>query len=68
MAGSKLHVGAGALVVGAVLALPGAAFAQQRQVAFTKDVCPILQAKFQTCHEPDSSGPMSVVTYQNTLP
>ncbi len=68
MAGSKLHVGAGALVVGAVLALPGAAFAQQKQVTFSKDVAPILQAKCQSCHEPGSIGPMSLVTYQDARP
>jgi hypothetical protein len=68
MPGSKLHVGS-ALVVGAFLALPGAAFAQQaKQVTFNKDVSPILQAKCQSCHEPGSIGPMSLVTYQDARP
>ncbi|MGC4082491.1 MAG: hypothetical protein QM736_10380 [Vicinamibacterales bacterium] len=54
---SKLHLGS-ALVVGAFLALPGAAFAQQaKQVTFTKDVSPIFQAKCQSCHEPGSIAP-----------
>ena len=68
MPGTKLHLGAGALVMGAVLALPGAAAAQSKQVTFSKDVSPILQAKCQSCHEPGSIGPMSLVTYQDARP
>lgn len=65
---SKLHMGT-ALAVGAFLALPGAAFAQQaKQVTFNKDVSPILQSKCQSCHEPGSIGPMSLVTYQDARP
>ena len=68
MPGSKLHLG-GALVVGAVLALPGAASAQSnRQVTFNRDVSPILQAKCQSCHEPGSIGPMSLATYKDARP
>ncbi|MFN7982164.1 MAG: cytochrome c [Vicinamibacterales bacterium] len=69
MAGSKLSLGTGALVLGLALTLPGAAFAQQaKRVTFTKDVSPILQAKCQSCHEPGSIGPMSLVTYQDARP
>ncbi|MFN7916555.1 MAG: cytochrome c [Vicinamibacterales bacterium] len=68
MPGSKLHLGAGALVLGAIIALPGVASAQQKQVTFSKDVSPILQAKCQSCHEPGSIGPMSLVTYQDARP
>ncbi|MGE3957036.1 MAG: cytochrome c [Vicinamibacterales bacterium] len=68
MPGSKLHLGAGALALGAILTIPGAASAQQKQVTFTKDVAPILQAKCQSCHEPGSIGPMSLVTYQDARP
>jgi hypothetical protein len=70
MPGSKLHLGS-ALAIGAFLALPGAAFAQQaqgKQVTFSKDVSPIFQAKCQSCHEPGSIGPMSLVTYQDARP
>ncbi len=68
MPGSKLHLG-GALVVGAVLALPGAASAQSnRQVTFNRDVSPIFQAKCQSCHEPGSIGPMSLATYKDARP
>ena len=67
---TKLHIGAGAIALGAVLAIPGAASAQNatRQVTFNKDVSPILQAKCQNCHEPGSIGPMSLVTYQDARP
>ena len=68
MLGSKLHLG---IAVGAFLALPGAALAQQapaKQVTFSKDVAPILQSKCQSCHEPGSIGPMSLVTYQDARP
>src|SRR5207342_86709 len=70
MSGSKLHLGS-AIAFGAFLALPGAAFAQQapaKQVTFSKDVAPILQSKCQSCHEPGSIGPMSLVTYQDARP
>ena len=68
MHGSKLHLG---IAVGAFLALPGAAFAQQapaKQVTFAKDVSPIFQSKCQSCHEPGSIAPMSLVTYQDARP
>ncbi|MFN7916680.1 MAG: cytochrome c [Vicinamibacterales bacterium] len=69
MAGAKRQFGAGALVLGAVMLVPGFAAAQQpKQVTFTKDVSPILQAKCQSCHEPGSIGPMSLVTYQDARP
>ena len=68
MPGSKLHLRASALVLGAVLTLPGAASAQQKQVTFSKDVAPIFQAKCQSCHEPGSIAPMSLVTYQDARP
>ena len=71
MPGGKLHVGAGALALGAILAVPGSVLAQQapaKQVTFNKDVSPILQAKCQSCHEPGSIGPMSLVSYQDARP
>jgi hypothetical protein len=70
MSGSTLHLG-GALILGATLALPSAASAQQppaRQVTFSKDVAPIFQAKCQSCHEPGSIGPMSLATYKDARP
>ena len=68
MFGSKLHLGVGVLAIGAFL-LPSAASAQQpRQVTFSKDVSPILQSRCQSCHEPGSIGPMSLVTSQDARP
>jgi hypothetical protein len=37
-------------------------------VTFTKDIVPILQRSCQGCHRPDSLGPMSLVTYEETRP
>ena len=58
------------LAVGALLALPAAAFSAEptKQVTFSKDVAPILQAKCQSCHEPGSIAPMSLRTYQEARP
>jgi hypothetical protein len=42
----------------AAAAQPGAA-----TVTFTKDVAPILQDKCQVCHQPNSIGPMPLITY-----
>ncbi len=70
MFGSNLNLGAGALIIGASLVLPSTVAAQTtgRQMTFSKDVSPILQAKCQSCHEPGSIGPMSLVTYQDARP
>jgi hypothetical protein len=37
-------------------------------VTFSKDIAPIFQAKCQSCHEPGSIAPMSLVTYQEARP
>src|SRR6185436_15956529 len=37
-------------------------------VTFSKDVAPILQDKCQSCHEPGSIAPMSLITFQETRP
>src|ERR1700719_441391 len=37
-------------------------------VTFSKDVAPILQAKCQECHQPNSIAPMSLITYQDVRP
>ncbi|HEX6464989.1 MAG TPA: hypothetical protein VFZ98_11060 [Vicinamibacterales bacterium] len=36
-------------------------------ITFTKHVAPILQQKCQVCHQPDSIGPMPLVTYEDAL-
>jgi hypothetical protein len=38
------------------------------QVTFSKDVAPILQAKCQQCHQPNSIAPMSLITYKDARP
>src|SRR6266481_1305173 len=58
------------LSLGAVLAIVAPVFAADalRPVTFTKDVAPILQAKCQECHQPNSIAPMSLITYQEARP
>jgi len=48
----------------AAIALPATA----QEVTFTKDVAPILQAKCQVCHRPNTFAPMSLLTYEETRP
>src|SRR5213593_968731 len=57
------------LVLAVVLAVVVAAqAAPATQVTFSKDVAPILQAKCQECHQPNSIAPMSLITYQDARP
>src|SRR5215470_1837154 len=56
------------LGVGLAVASPALAADTARQVTFSKDVAPILQAKCQDCHQPNSIAPMSLITYQETRP
>src|ERR1700681_3464151 len=42
--------------------------AAPEQVTFSKDVAPILQAKCQECHQPNSIAPMSLITFQEARP
>jgi hypothetical protein len=61
----------GAVTLGAALLLAGpvlAADAADKPVTFSKDVAPLLQAKCQECHQPNSIAPMSLVTYEDTRP
>src|SRR6185503_1501427 len=37
-------------------------------VTFSKDVAPIFQVKCQSCHEPGSIAPMSLMTYEEARP
>ena len=67
MVGSKLSVGSGTVLLAAMIALPAAA-EPTRTVTFSKDVAPIFQAKCQSCHEPGSIAPMSLITYQDARP
>jgi hypothetical protein len=53
------------LSASALAAFLPAAYAQ---VTFTKDVAPILQARCQVCHRPDTFAPMSLLTYEEARP
>ena len=70
MVGMKTHWRLGTLAAGLLLALPAVTRAADpaKPVTFSKDVAPILQAKCQSCHEPGSIGPMSLITYQEARP
>jgi len=68
MVGPKLPVGIAALLVGGLLALPARAAEPTKTVTFSKDVAPIFQARCQSCHEPGSIAPMSLITFQDARP
>ncbi len=59
-----------ALAITALLCLPLAnAFAEPAPApTFTKDVAPIFQAKCESCHRPNSIGPMSLLTWEDARP
>jgi len=62
---------AAALAIGAVTlpaAGPDAASTVPAKPTFSKDVAPILQAKCQSCHEPGSIAPMSLITFDEVRP
>src|SRR5687768_15368491 len=61
--------GLGAFTLGAVLALPLTAAAEQAaSPTFTKDVAPIFREKCESCHRPDSIAPMSLVNFEDARP
>jgi hypothetical protein len=67
MAGTKVRIGFAALAACVVFAAP--ALAQPAGApTFTKDVAPIFQSKCQSCHEPGSIAPMSLMTYDEARP
>src|ERR1700730_13710851 len=55
-----------------ILAAQAADLASQtnngRQVTFSKDIAPIVQKSYQSCHHPGTSAPMSLMTYNDTRP
>ena len=55
-------------VVMLAAAAPAIAADAPKSPTFTKDVAPILQAKCQNCHQPNSIAPMSLITYQDARP
>src|SRR5688572_32607660 len=60
------------LVLGGAILLSAQPAAEQASapaaVTFAKDIAPLLQRNCQQCHQPDSIGPMSLMTYQGTRP
>jgi hypothetical protein len=60
---------AGTIAFVALLSIRGQAGSAPQQpagaVTFSKDVAPILQAKCQVCHQPDSIAPMPLLTYDD---
>jgi hypothetical protein len=56
------------MVLAALVTLGATAFAPDDPVTFTKHVAPILQAKCQVCHRPNSIAPMSLQTYEEVKP
>ena len=59
-----------AFFVGVLVSISSAAMAAEpdSSVTFSKDVAPIFQAKCQSCHEPGSIAPMSLITYEEARP
>jgi mono/diheme cytochrome c family protein len=66
----RWSVPAGIVTFGAALAVSAQAFAADapKQVTFSKDVAPIFQAKCQTCHQPNSIAPMSLISFKDARP
>jgi len=56
------------VTLSAVLATSAPTLAADPPVTFSKDVAPILQAKCQQCHQPNSIAPMSLITFQDARP
>ena len=50
------------------LGLVASAASAQTAPTFSKDIAPILQAKCQECHQPNSIAPMSLVTFAEARP
>src|SRR5712691_5492187 len=53
---------------GLAFAAPALAADTVRPVTFSKDVAPILQAKCQECHQPNSIAPMSLISFEDVRP
>jgi hypothetical protein len=72
---SSMRAARSVLVVSAGVGLLATASAQapsgsgaQDQVTFTRHVAPILQARCQVCHRPNTFAPMSLQTYEEVRP
>src|SRR5262245_42980426 len=57
------------LAVGLGVAVPPIARAEVPATpTFTRDIAPIFQSKCESCHRPDSIGPMSLRTFADARP
>ena len=56
------------VVMAAASAVPAWAEGPATTPTFSKDIAPIFQAKCQSCHQPESIAPMSLITYQQARP
>lgn len=39
----------------------------RKDITYTKDIAPILQARCQVCHRPDQSAPFALLTYEDAV-
>src|SRR5437879_7271680 len=65
---TNLRIGVPAIAVVLSCLVMAATASAATEVTFSKDVAPILQAKCQECHQPNSIAPMSLITYQDARP
>src|SRR4051812_34299941 len=56
------------LIAGLMAMTAASAAAIAATPTFNKDVLPVLQKNFQTCHRPGEIGPMSFLTFASTRP
>ena len=54
--------------VAALLLVSASAVAADAPVTFSRDIAPIFQAKCQSCHQPNSPAPMSLISYKESRP
>src|SRR2546425_3937456 len=64
----QLRINVLTLAVVLLALVTAASGATNSLVTFSKDVAPILQAKCQECHQPNSIAPMSLITYKEARP
>src|SRR5438128_8162710 len=65
---TNLRIGVPAIAVVLSCLVMAATASAATEVTFSKDVAPILQAKCQECHQPNSIAPMSLITFQEARP
>ena len=58
------------IAIAATMVMPAEVAANEREeaVTFTKDVLPIFQRSCQSCHQPGTPAPLSLLTYEDARP